>query len=238
MIITRKQLPEVYYKESRDFQFLGRLFDVILNYNKMNIDTMRHNPLSKEMDDSLVTLAAYTVGFESRVDYDVNDLKAVCSAFRNLLSKKGTKEAIETCIEVLLKSKNISESYSIIINNETSDISGYSRELNIYIPAKLNDIRLLEDLFNYILPTGYIINISNLASERPKAVLPMGVSNMVVRSGKFNSAQVGIALPTELPSTTSEINNEGLGITDNTVVTIPGTYPNDAPNTTGGEQSE
>jgi hypothetical protein len=190
------------------------------------------------MDDSLAALAAYTVGFESRVDYDVNDLKAVCSAFRNLLRKKGTKEAIETCIEVLLKSKNISESYSVIIDNESTANSGYSRELNIYIPAKLNDIRLLEDLFDYILPTGYIINISNMASERPKAVLPVGISNMVVRSGKFNSAQVGVALPDELPSTTSEINNEGLGITDNTVVTIPGTYPIETPNTTGGEQSE
>ena len=38
MIKLQDYTPEVYYKQSRDFQFLGRLYDVILNAVKTNSD--------------------------------------------------------------------------------------------------------------------------------------------------------------------------------------------------------
>ena len=38
MIRLQDMTPSVYYDQSRDFQFIGRLFDVVLNSVKTNAD--------------------------------------------------------------------------------------------------------------------------------------------------------------------------------------------------------
>ena len=38
MIKLQDYTPDIYYSESRDFQFIGRLFDLVLNYVKTNVD--------------------------------------------------------------------------------------------------------------------------------------------------------------------------------------------------------
>lgn len=216
MIKTKNQLPEYYYNESRDFQFIGRLFDVIFNYNKTSIDSMRNNPLSKNIDDSLIDLCALTVGFSSKREYDTDDLKAICTSFNELIKKKGTKGAIETCVEVLLKSKNISDEFSVIINDNF--------EVEIYVPAKLNDLRLLEDLFVYILPAGFVPVIIYRSSYSPTAITEFKFGQKVRISNKKNSTAIGVY---KNPTTTAEreteitlFNNE-VGIADNTTVVVP-----------------
>ena len=217
MIRTKNQLPEYYYKESRDFQFIGRLFDVILNYNKTSIDAMRNNPLSKNIDDSLIDLCALTVGFSSKREYDTDDLKAICTSFNELIRKKGTKSAIETCVEVLLKSKNISDDFNVVISP--------NMEVEIYVPAKLSDLRLLEDLFAYILPTGFIPTIIHRSSYSPRAISEFKYGQKISVSNKKNSSAIGVYVnPKEtenLPSTEIDLFNAEIGITDNTTVVVP-----------------
>lgn len=215
MIKTKNQLPEYYYNESRDFQFIGRLFDVIFNYNKTSIDSMRNNPLSKNIDDSLIDLCALTVGFSSKREYDTDDLKAICTSFNELIKKKGTKGAIETCVEVLLKSKNISDEFSVIINDNF--------EVEIYVPAKLNDLRLLEDLFVYILPAGFVPVIIYRSSYSPTAITEFKFGQKVRISNKKNSTAIGVYRNSTTTASDTEItlfNNE-VGIADNTTVVVP-----------------
>ena len=215
MIKTKNQLPEYYYNESRDFQFIGRLFDVIFNYNKTSIDSMRNNPLSKNIDDSLIDLCALTVGFSSKREYDTDDLKAICTSFNELIKKKGTKGAIETCVEVLLKSKNISDEFSVIINDNF--------EVEIYVPAKLNDLRLLEDLFVYILPAGFVPVIIYRSSYSPTAITEFKFGQKVRISNKKNSTAIGVYKNPTTTASDTEItlfNNE-VGIADNTTVVVP-----------------
>ena len=69
MIRTEKLIPQVYYDESRDFQVLGRLFDTIANYGKMNIDLML-SPETKESPSQIVKLLATFVGFVTKHNYD------------------------------------------------------------------------------------------------------------------------------------------------------------------------
>lgn len=151
MIEVRTQVPRVYYSESRDFQLIGRLFESIINYNKTNIDCMEGIKDVNDTPDSLVNLLAKTVGFESKHEYDIHDLKIICGCFSSILKYKGTRVAIDKAISALLNSQGIDEDYYVEYPPDTDEIN----QINIYLPSNVSDIILLKDLFNYILPVGW-----------------------------------------------------------------------------------
>ena len=57
MIKVQKYTPEVYYKNSRDFQAVGRVCDVLYNYILMNIDNMTGLPISDNTNPRMLELA-------------------------------------------------------------------------------------------------------------------------------------------------------------------------------------
>ena len=61
MIKLQDYTPEVYYRESRDFQFIGRLYDLVLNYVKTNADLIYSLPLSDNSDNQFIDLMAMTL---------------------------------------------------------------------------------------------------------------------------------------------------------------------------------
>lgn len=148
MIKTKNLVPEVYYNQSRDFQFLGRAFEIIFNYAKMNTDLITGAPTSNNLDDRLIPLLAKTVGFETRHQYNAQDLKNVCDVFIDLVRNKGTKNAIERAVYTLMNAQNISGYTEVRIDSD-------NHVVNIYIPYGLKDLVLLEDIFDYILPVGF-----------------------------------------------------------------------------------
>ena len=58
MIRMQDYTPEVYYRKSRDFQFIGRLYDLVFNYMKTNADLVYNVPFSDCSDDQLIELSA------------------------------------------------------------------------------------------------------------------------------------------------------------------------------------
>lgn len=149
MIRTEYLVPEIYTRESRSFQLFGHLYDLIANYSKMCIDSMENNPISKNTDYKLLDLMTSTIGFESKHNYNVADLFALCLSFETIIKYKGSKTAIEYACNVLLNSQGIDVEAIV-------DYSGNPDYLvSIYIPSTLTDIILLEDLFDYILPAGF-----------------------------------------------------------------------------------
>ena len=143
-------LPEVYYKESRDFAYIGRLVEVILNYMKTAADCVNLNVDNENIDSNIVDLIVDTLGFELKHSYANKDLIGVASAFSTLLKYKGSTAAIELAIRLLLNSQGIvseSDFEFCILDEEKA-------EIQINIPDVLSDIILLEDLFDYILPVG------------------------------------------------------------------------------------
>ena len=66
MIKLQDYTPEVYYRESRDFQFIGRLYDLVLNYVKTNADLIYSLPLSDNSDNQFIDLMAMTLGFHAK----------------------------------------------------------------------------------------------------------------------------------------------------------------------------
>ena len=152
MIVLQKSVPEVYYNQSRDFQSLARAFEVLFNYAKTNVDVLRGLPFSDNLDTKLLNLLAYTLGFATKHNYNEKDLYNVCSTFAKLLKKKGSIDAIDLAIRALLNAQQISEFY---------DKSSIARDLDdkyhliITLPYGVQDLVLLEDLFDYILPAGF-----------------------------------------------------------------------------------
>ena len=153
--------PEVYYKRSRDFQYIGRLFDLVLNNAKMNTDIISSLPLNPDMDPRLLDLLALTLGFKSKHEYNTKQLAALCSIFPFVLRNKGSKLAIEMACNALLNAEGITKGASIEVSNQT---------ISIFLPSELSDLNLLKDLLNYILPAGMscsLIQEATLVPPRP-----------------------------------------------------------------------
>ena len=150
--------PEVYYKRSRDFQYIGRLFDLVLNNAKMNTDIISSLPLNPDMDPRLLDLLALTLGFKSKHEYNTKQLAALCSIFPFVLRNKGSKLAIETACNALLNAEGITKEASIEVSNQT---------VSIFLPSELSDLNLLKDLLNYVLPAGMSCSLVQEATLVP-----------------------------------------------------------------------
>lgn len=152
-----KMVPKIYYSESRDFSFIGRLFEIVLNYMKTNADLVDNNLDSENISELALQLLNYTLGFESKHDYDNKALIYLASSFSELLREKGTTNSIKKAIQLLLTSQQIDKNAEADILLEHSGDDSYYWEC--YVPAKLKDVVLLEDLLDYILPAGVLFNI-------------------------------------------------------------------------------
>ncbi len=207
MIDTLKITPSIYSKESRDYQLIGRLYNAVFNYAKMSIDGMNNFPLSKDSDKRFLDLVAKTIGFESKHSYNTENLYALCSSFKKIVSHKGTKKAIEELLSVLLNSQNINKLFKVDVytNNNTGKFKPYS--IVIYVPTELNDIIMLEDMMSYILPAGFVYEIyvsdieetddlKNDFSFEASVKVVEGTSSQLSRIESYINTSVVVGAPT------------------------------------------
>lgn len=154
MIKLQNYTPEVYYKESRDFQFIGRLYDLVLNSVKTETDLLYNIPLSDNSDEKLLELLAMTLGFKPKHQYNARQLKAICSVFSEIIRNKGSIKALKIACEALFNAMDISQAldYDFAPNKDNT-------ELNLYISEEFEDISILTDLLTYVLPAGMSCNI-------------------------------------------------------------------------------
>ena len=159
MIKLRNLTPEVYSKQSRDFQFIERLFDVVLNSVKTNSESLYNLPLNDNTDERLIELMTLTLGFKSRHNYNVKQLTALCSAFCEVLKNKGTIYSITAAGNALLNSEGIHDEIWVEYHLDTASGKVLFNQLDIFVPQELSDTNLLKDLLIYILPAGVTINL-------------------------------------------------------------------------------
>lgn len=145
MIKLQELTPSIYYEQSRDFQFIGRLYDIVLNYIKTNADNLYTLPIGKNMDEKLLNLLAFTLGFQSKHHYNSKQLLAICSVLPLILKNKGSLNAILIAVNSILYAEGINQA----LNYEFKD-----NNLVLYLSPDLSDLTLLKDIMIYILPTG------------------------------------------------------------------------------------
>lgn len=174
MINIRNQIPSVYYDASRDFQILGHLYEVVLNYIKTNVDMLYLLPNGIEEDTRATELLALTLGFKLRRNYDKAQLAALVSIFPQLLKLKGTIKAIELAGNALVKASGVpgtfKAEFALDANGERT------HELLIKIPIELSDITLFMDLLPYILPFGLRVSIVRTTIIKQEILLPIGTT--------------------------------------------------------------
>lgn len=145
MIKLQELTPSVYYEQSRDFQFIGRLYDIVLNYAKTNADNLYTLPIGKNMDEKLLNLLAFTLGFQSKHHYNSKQLLAICSVLPLILKHKGSLNAILIAVNSILYAEGI---------NQALDYEFKDNNLVLYLSPDLSDLTLLKDIMIYILPAG------------------------------------------------------------------------------------
>ena len=145
MIKLQELTPSVYYEQSRDFQFIGRLYDIVLNYVKTNADNLYTLPIGKNMGEKLLNLLAFTLGFQSKHQYNSKQLLAICSVLPLILKHKGSLDAILIAVNSILYAEGI---------NQALDYEFKDNNLVLYLSPDLSDLTLLKDIMIYILPAG------------------------------------------------------------------------------------
>ena len=195
MISVQKYTPEVYYKNSRDFQILGRICEILYNYILMNVDNMLGLPVSDNTNPILLELALLTIGFDRHHNYTNVDLVKLSEIFKYIMKIKGTKVAIEEIVYLLLRSQSIEEEEFILnihsllgrFRNTNDDIF----VIDLYVSNKLKDIVLIEDVFDYILPAGFIYHIYLSSTFRRDISTTLNNDNAILNQlMDYNSSKV------------------------------------------------
>lgn len=158
MIDVVKRTPKIYRDESRDFQVLARLYTALFSVSKMYADDLR--VWDPNIDNKLITLRSRTVNFINRHQWDLNDLEAITSCFKYLMRNKGTKFAIQACINILMKSRGIDTGISV--DSVMLDSTGC---INIWVVNDKIMTGIMEDLIRYLIPTGLIYRLYNYDLE-------------------------------------------------------------------------
>jgi hypothetical protein len=182
MIKLQNYTPEIYYKESRDFQFIGRLFDLVLNAAKTEADLLYNIPLSTNSDEKLLELLAMTLGFKPKHQYNAKQLKAVCSVLSEILRNKGSIKALKIACEALFNSMDINQALDYNFTDGKD-----KTVLNLYMPPEFEDITILNDLLTYVLPAGMSCNIIKELHIKTTTNTDLGIQNLVTWNTRINS---------------------------------------------------
>ena len=153
MVKTQNLTPKVYYDKSRDFQLIGRLFDLVFGYMKNASEIFTSITDTENLDSDFVDLLALTLGFEETHEYNINQLKSLCSVFSLALKNKGNITSINYLLNLLANVENYSGTLNAVISEENPYL------LQLFVPAEITDLSLFEDTLKYVIPAGmsYII---------------------------------------------------------------------------------
>lgn len=210
MIKLQNLTPEVYYKHSRDFQFLGRLYDIVLNSIKTNTDTLYSLPNGDNLNTKLIDLLALTLGFKSKHNYNIKQLRAISGVFPLILKNKGNIQSVQLAGQALLSSEGITDPFNCeLIENV----------LYVFIPSQLSDLNLFNDLLDYILPAGISCEIARGVQFETSIKTELSTDDSVTVTVQESSAgaYVGIDKDNEYAAndmTNATVYNEGLTYTN------------------------
>lgn len=164
MFRFQDNLPEVYINESRDFQLLARLSDVLFSGLKYDIDSMVNILDAMLAKDRMLELMCTKIGFFPKIEIDSQVLKYIISSFPYIIKNKGNKKSIEYAINAILKAENsqkiIEKPLIDIINKIDQEYLGRDPyTIYIYTNVKIYNKKALKELLRYVLPSGYSYKI-------------------------------------------------------------------------------
>ena len=158
MIRLQDKTPEVYCSESRDFQLFCRLYDCAVNGIKFDIDTIPDILDAMTCRSSMLQLLQTKVGFFTNKQLTDDALRYVLTAFPMMVKNKGSLKAVQQAVNVFFKVNGIRSEVQIWSVSEPTQIYDTwvdDHTIIIGINSTIKDVSLLEEIFRYILPTGF-----------------------------------------------------------------------------------
>ncbi len=171
MIKLQDLTPAVYYDQSRDFQFLGRLYDLVLNYVKTNAANLYNLPVGKNMDEQLLNLLALTLGFKPTKNYNSKQLRAICSVLPTILKHKGSIQALVLATNALLAAEGVRQPLDYTLHPKQG--------ITLYVAQELDDLSLFTDLLDYLLPAGLSCNVVKESQSVHDVKTTLGVTDSI-----------------------------------------------------------
>lgn len=165
---TKKNVPDVYIDESRDFQLLGNIFDIVFNANINNMSKLDYLRFVSLLDASLLQPMATYLGFFTTLYYPEDLMRSILLNFREIVKYKGTEKGFKIAIESLqnayrgiseLSVKRGDDGYTILISSD----------------GVIIDQRYIDDLLRYVCPVGCFIRseVFNKKSTHARSSVPI-----------------------------------------------------------------
>jgi hypothetical protein len=171
MIKLQDLTPAVYYTQSRDFQFIGRLYDLVLNYSKTNAANLYNLPIGKNMDEQLLNLLALTLGFKPTKNYNSKQLRAICSVLPTILRHKGSIQALVFATNALLAAEGVRQPLDYTMHPKQG--------ITLYVAQELDDLSLFTDLLDYLLPAGLSCTVVKESQSVHDIKTTLGVTDSI-----------------------------------------------------------
>ena len=224
MINIYNQVPTIYSKASRDFQYLSWLINIVLNSVKHNVDDLYDLP-NNRADADLTELLALTLGFKIKRNYDKEQLLTLVSIIPSILKCKGTEKAIRIAGDALIRSSGAFGNFDVKFNKQSAEIR---------LPKDLVDINLFIDLLPYILPAGMTCKVTRRTENDEKPVENIGINintpkahwqkELVFKesTGEFSGLSVlhKSSVKPEFTNYDTETSNLNIGLLENTVIPV------------------
>lgn len=189
MIKIQDSVPSVYYNNSRDFQLIGHLFDLVLNAIKTDADLLFNLPLSINSDDQLLELMAYTFGL--RLDgakYSSKQLRAVCSVAPQMMKAKGSIKAVQLLCTALMHADGLEDQFTLGVEQDT--------ELVVSLPPTASCREIILEILPYVLPAGMVFTVVNTGAETINSNSIIGLSDVVTLHPVETTKPVQFSKPT------------------------------------------
>lgn len=172
---VKDSVPEIYLKESRDFQLLCDLYDLVNSGVKFDVDTITHLSDTNLCRDSMLRLLQEKLGLTLRSDVTDSTLRMILKCFPFIIRHKGTRRGVAEMVCLFLNIIHSSGSYVIEIENINNDNNLVTKGHGNYVIAiattvennRLEELDILEDLLSYVIPTGYRVDYSMNISTTP-----------------------------------------------------------------------
>lgn len=180
MIKLQDLAPEVYYKQSRDFQFIGRLYDIVLNSVKTNADILYSLPFNDDSPDDIADLLSSTLGFKLKHNYTAKQLKTLCSVLPLALRNKGNINSLLYVANAIIHASGSDQAadYSLEDNN---------KHITLYLPNDFSDITLLKDVFEYVLPAGLSCDMIQQIVFKAQVSTEIGTTDIIEYKNLHNT---------------------------------------------------
>lgn len=157
MFRVENNVPDVYVNESRDFQLISRLYDLVFQSTRFSIDSMSKISDTIRCNDNLLPLIATKVGFFTDLNLTSKSDRMILSAFPYILKYKGSLKSVELTANLFGRIVNS----HVDVRQDPEDKNHIILNFDKFSP----NIDILYALLNYIRPTGIVIDFEMVTKD-------------------------------------------------------------------------